>query len=106
MRHFDENKNDIPIVNDIDLASGFETFITNISLMHAFRTVSNSIKSSVWIADEGWSTFDSENVNRIGPILQQIAVHYDHLILITHLDCVKNHIDSSLNIVRNQEYSK
>jgi DNA repair exonuclease SbcCD ATPase subunit len=92
-----------PIIDDVDRASGFESFVINLAIMHAFRSISNSSRANWFIVDEGWYTLDPWNIEKISLILNGIAEQYEHVLLITHLECIKDHIQYTLDIHKDND---
>ena len=67
--------------------------------------VSLTAKPNFLIIDEGWSCLDSDNLSNVGAILSRIKSHYDHLIIISHLEELKNEADYVVTINKINGYS-
>uniref|UniRef100_A0A6C0CAV2 Calcineurin-like phosphoesterase domain-containing protein n=1 Tax=viral metagenome TaxID=1070528 RepID=A0A6C0CAV2_9ZZZZ len=88
------------------LASGFERFIIGLAIRMTLGSISLTAKPNFLIIDEGWSCLDSENLNNVGSIMNYIKSQYEHVIIISHLDELKNQADYSICIDRRNGYSK
>ena len=62
-------------------------------------------KPNFLIIDEGWSCLDSEYKNDISEIMNRIKSLYDHVIIISHLEELKNQADYIINIDKIDDYS-
>ena len=80
--------------------SGYETFIANIALRFAFRNVSSSYRTNFFIIDEGWSCFDTDNATQIHGVLDALKKQYKHVIIISHLEQIKELIEYPLYITK------
>lgn len=90
---------------NIDLASGFEKFIINLAIRMVLCKISLTTKPNFLIIDEGWSCLDNENLVNISYILDYIKIQYDYIIMISHIDELKDQTDYIINIDKYQGYS-
>lgn len=90
---------------NINLASGFERFIIGLAMRMALFQISLTAKPNFIIIDEGWSCLDSENLGNIGNIMDYIKSQYEHVIIISHLEEIRNQADYVINIEKNNGYS-
>jgi DNA repair exonuclease SbcCD ATPase subunit/DNA repair exonuclease SbcCD nuclease subunit len=90
---------------NVQLASGFERFIIGLAIRMTLCQISLTSKPNFLIIDEGWSCLDSENLNNIGTIMNYIKTQYEHVIIISHLEELKNQTDYIINIEKNSGYS-
>jgi len=88
------------------LSSGFERFIIGLAIRMTLGSISLTAKPNFLIIDEGWSCLDSENLNNVGSIMNYIKSQYEHVIIISHLDELKNQTDYPIIIDRHRGYSK
>jgi len=99
-----DGKNIIPyIVYDdkrwpIEMASGFEKFISSLAIRVALTNISNLCKMSGLIIDEGWGTMDDENLSQVKMLLGFLKTNFDFIIVISHLDFVKDAVDKMIEI--------
>lgn len=89
----------------VQLASGFERFIISLAIRMTLCQISLTAKPNFLIIDEGWSCLDSENLNNVGTIMDYIKTQYEHIIIISHLEELKNQADYVVNIEKNNGYS-
>lgn len=89
----------------VQLASGFEKFIIGLAIRMVLCDISKSAKPNFFIIDEGWSCLDTENLSNIDNIMTYIKNQFEHVIIISHLEELKNQADYIINITKNDEYS-
>ena len=87
---------------NVQLASGFEKFIIGLAIRMALSHISLSSKPNFIIIDEGWSCLDSDNLNNLNNIMEYIKSQYDHVIIISHIEELKNQADYIINIDKNK----
>ena len=97
------SKNEKP--KNVNLASGFEKFIINIAIRIVLCTISDNAKPNFIIIDEGWSCLDAENLSNIGSIMNYLRSQFEHVIIISHVQELKNQSDYILNISKNNGFS-
>ena len=85
--------------------SGFERFIIGLAIRMALSQISLTSKPNFIIIDEGWNTLDAESINNIGNILNYIKSQYEHVVIISHNEELKNQMDYIINIERNETHS-
>jgi len=91
--------------HNVNLASGFERFIIGLAIRMVLGHISLGAKPNFLIIDEGWSCLDSDNLNNIDTILDYIKMQYEHVIIISHLEELKNQVDYSINIEKIRGFS-
>ena len=89
----------------VQLSSGFERFIIGLAIRMTLCQISLTAKPNFLIIDEGWSCLDSENLNNVGTIMNYIKTQYEHIIIISHLEELKNQADYIINIEKKDGYS-
>ena len=90
---------------NIQLASGFEKFIIGLAIRMSLYQISLTAKPNFFIIDEGWNCMDSDNLNNISAIMSYIKMQYEHVIIISHAEELKNQTDYVINIEKNNKYS-
>lgn len=90
---------------NVKLSSGFERFIIGLAIRMTLCQISLTAKPNFLIIDEGWSCLDSENLNNVGTIMNYIKTQYEHIIIISHLEELKNQADYVINIEKDNGYS-
>jgi DNA repair exonuclease SbcCD ATPase subunit len=90
---------------NILLLSGFERFITQVALRLAMHQLGMLPTCSTFFVDEGVNCFDRENLAKVSMLFEQILYRYETFIVITHLDQVKDSVQSFIEIGDTGKYS-
>jgi DNA repair exonuclease SbcCD ATPase subunit len=106
--NFDDNKIDIYLSRSaynnkniiINNASGFERFISSIAIRLALMEISKLPSPTIMIIDEGWSCFDTENLNNMDVILDHLKQRFDYILTISHLQTIRQHCDYQIGLVK------
>ena len=80
------------------MGSGAEKTIAAMAIRLAFLTVSSLPKSDLFILDEPGTALDEENMEGFVRILDMIKGHFKTVLLISHLDSLKDCVDMQINI--------
>jgi len=100
----DENKLDILIrhpkhdARPIEMGSGAEKTIAAMAIRLALLNVSTLPKGDVFILDEPGTALDAENMEGFISILDMIKSQFKTVLLISHLDSLKDIVDSEISI--------
>ena len=89
----------------VDLACGFEKFITSIAFRIAIMDISRKNKPTFFAIDEGWSNLDAENLGNIDRLLYFLKSHFGIVLVISHLDTIKSDLDKNITIEKKDGYS-
>jgi DNA repair exonuclease SbcCD ATPase subunit/DNA repair exonuclease SbcCD nuclease subunit len=93
---------DRPIYNGkpilLNNASGFERFISSIAIRVALMEISQLPKPNFIAIDEGWTSFDNENINNVGTIFDYLKSRFELVISISHLQNIREHCGHHLNL--------
>ena len=90
----------------LELASGMEKFISSIALRVALTNISNLPRPNFLIIDEGWGTLDSDNLNSVSMLLDYLKTQFDFILIISHIDSIKEVADINLEITRKDNFSQ
>ena len=90
-----------PLVN----CSGAEKTIASMAIRLAFLTVSSLPKSDLFILDEPGTALDEENMEGFVRILDMIKGYFKTVILISHLDSLKDCVDMQINIEKKGNFA-
>jgi predicted nucleic acid-binding Zn-ribbon protein len=82
------------------MASGSEKFIIDVIFRVAMQKIARINLPNILIIDEGFGCLDKSNVEHIRDALQLFKHEFDFLLIISHLRCLHNVADMSLNIQR------
>ncbi len=89
----------------LEMGSGAEKAIASMAIRLAFLTVSSLPKSDLFILDEPGTALDEENMEGFVRILDMIKGYFKTVILISHLDSLKDCVDFQINIERKNGYA-
>ena len=82
----------------IEMGSGAEKTIAAIGIRLALLSVSNLPKGNIFILDEPGTALDAENMEGFIRILQLIKMYFKTVILISHVDSLKDIVDMEISI--------
>jgi len=89
----------------LEMGSGAEKTIASMAIRLAFLTVSSLPKSDLFILDEPGTALDEENMEGFVRILDMIKGYFKTVLLISHLDNLKDCVDMQINIERKDGYA-
>jgi len=87
----------------IELCSGMEKTIAAFALRVAMINVSSLPKPNIFIIDEGFGTLDSSGVESCNRLLTSLKRYFKTLVVITHVDGIKDCADHILEISKNEK---
>jgi DNA repair exonuclease SbcCD ATPase subunit/DNA repair exonuclease SbcCD nuclease subunit len=90
----------------IELASGMEKMISSLAIRIALINVSNLPRSDMFILDEGLGVLDQEGLQKCAELFTQIKTYFKTILIITHVDHMKDIVDKLLDIEDNGIESK
>tara|TARA_R110000824_G_scaffold58609_2_gene158301 strand:+ start:1912 stop:5058 length:3147 start_codon:yes stop_codon:yes gene_type:complete len=108
----DGNKLDISIKHPkheprpLELGSGAEKTIASMAIRLAFLSVSSLPKPDIFILDEPGTALDEENMEGFIRILDMVKSYFKTVILISHLDSLKDCVDSQIIIEKNNGFAQ
>ena len=88
------------------MGSGAEKTIAAMVIRLALLSVSSLPKADVMILDEPGTALDEENMQGFTTILDLIKSYFKSVILISHLDSLKDCVDTQMNIDKIKGYAK
>lgn len=107
----DDDKLDIMIkhpkydARPLEMGSGAEKSLASIAIRLAFLTVSSLPKSDIFILDEPGTALDNDNLAGFIRILELIKGYFKTVLLISHLDALKDAVDTQINIDRRGNFA-
>lgn len=107
-----DGKNIIPyIVRDerhwlMSLGSNMEQFILSIAIRVALTNLSNLPKMNGIVIDEGFGALDSEHLSTIPSLFHYLKSNFDFVIIISHLEVMRDFVDSRMDIKKENGFSK
>jgi DNA repair exonuclease SbcCD ATPase subunit len=90
----------------IELISGMERFIVNVAIRVALIGVSSLPRPNFLVIDEGFGSLDSENANNLYMLFDYLKTQFDFILIISHLDYVKDMVDSAIEIKKVDGFSQ
>lgn len=85
---------------DVSGCSGFEKFIINIVFRIALQDITNISRPDFIAIDEGWGCFDENNLQKVDTIFNIVKSYYEYVLIITHIDKLKDNVDKHLFVKR------
>jgi DNA repair exonuclease SbcCD ATPase subunit len=89
----------------IELTSGYERFVASIAIRIALTNISNLPKTNGLYIDEGFGTLDSDNLACMYPLFSFLKNNFDFIVIISHLDTLKDSVDKQIEILKNGDMS-
>ena len=90
----------------IEMASGAEKTMGAMAIRLALLSVSSLPKSDLFILDEPGTALDEENMEGFIRILELIKVYFKNVLLISHLDSLKDCVDMQIVIEKKAGYAR
>ena len=90
----------------ITMASGMEKFIANMAIRHVLLKISCLNKPTIRIIDEGFDVLDNDNIYLVQKFFENVKNEYDNVIIITHIDSLKDMADHIINVSQVNGISK
>jgi exonuclease SbcC len=90
----------------IELGSGMEKMISSIAIRAALINVSSLPKTDMFIIDEGFGALDDTGVESCNRLLSSLKRYFKTIIVITHVDGVKDAADIVVEITKNEKDSR
>jgi len=89
----------------LDMGSGAEKTLAAMAIRLALLSVSSLPKSDIFILDEPGTSLDVENMDGFISILELIKTYFKTVILISHLDGLKDCVDQQIMIEKKEGYA-
>jgi len=90
----------------IELCSGMEKSIASLAIRVAMINVSTLPKSDIFMMDEGFGTLDDASVESCNRLLVSLKRYFKTILIITHVDGIKDVVDHIVEITKNEKNSK
>tara|TARA_R110001583_G_scaffold31600_1_gene107904 strand:+ start:79439 stop:82582 length:3144 start_codon:yes stop_codon:yes gene_type:complete len=84
----------------IELASGMEKMISSLAIRVALINTSSLTKTNMIIIDEGFGSLDESNLEACTRLLESLKKWFRNILVISHVDVVKDCVDNSIEIVK------
>ena len=77
-----------------------EKFISSLAIRVALIKISNLPRPNFLAVDEGFGNLDSGNINSLNMLFDYIKTEFDYVIIISHIDIMKDMVDGLIEIGR------
>ena len=91
---------------NLELSSGMERFVSSLAIRIGLINVSTLPRPNFIIVDEGFGSLDSDNIANMEGAFQYLKTQFDFVMIITHLDTIKDYMDMLIPININNGLSK
>lgn len=88
---------------NLGLSSGAEKFISSLAIRSALLSVSSLPKSNMFIIDEGFGKLDPSHLESMQKMFDYLRSMFEHVIVISHVDYLKDMVDNSIDILTDRE---
>ena len=108
----DGNKLDVLIkhpnfeARPIEMGSGAEKTLASMGIRLALLSVSSLPKGNIFILDEPGTALDAENMEGFIRMLDLVKTYFKTVILISHLDSLKDIVDTEITIDKTNGYAR
>jgi len=89
----------------LEMGSGAEKTIASMGIRMALLNISSMPKGNIFILDEPGSALDEENMEGFIRILDLVKSYYKTVLLISHLDSLKDSVDTQIVIDKKAKYA-
>lgn len=90
----------------LELGSGMERFISGVAIRVALMNISNLPRPNFIVLDEGFGALDSDNFNSLFMLFQYLKSQFHFIIIISHLDSMRDIVNNFIEINKTNGYSK
>jgi len=90
----------------LELCSGMEKFISGLALRVALINISNIPRPNFLVVDEGFGALDASNMAMLHSLFDYLKGNFDFIIIISHLDAMRDMVDKQLEIKKENGFSK
>ncbi len=90
----------------LSMGSGAEKTIASMAVRLALISVSSLPKSNIFVLDEPATALDAEHMEGFTRLLQMIKAQFKTVLLITHLEGLKDIVDMTIDIDKTDGYAK
>ena len=90
----------------LELSSGLERFISSLAIRVGLINVSNLPRPNFLVIDEGFGTADADNLSSMSTLFSYLKSHFDFVFVVSHLDAMKDMVDTHIEIKKENGFSK
>jgi DNA repair exonuclease SbcCD ATPase subunit len=89
----------------LENGSGMERFVSGLAIRVALLNASNLPKPNLLVIDEGFAALDAEHLNSIQTLFNMMKPQFDFMIIISHLESMRDMVDHIIEIKKEDGYS-
>lgn len=89
----------------VELCGGAESVIFDLAYKIVLGYMARLPKSNMLIIDEGLSAFDQNSISNIEKLFNFMKIYYEKVLIVSHIDVIKNNIRNRLGILKKGDYS-
>lgn len=82
----------------IECGSGMEKLMASIAIRTALINISNLPRPDIFIVDEGFGVLEGKSLESCMELLRQITKYFKSIIVISHVDSIKDAVDNIIEI--------
>lgn len=90
----------------VELCSGMEKVVISLALRAALTLITTLPKSDIFVVDEGFADLDPTGVEICNRLITSFKQYFKNILIITHIDGVKDIADNLIEITRTDGCSK
>jgi len=90
----------------LEMASGMEKFVSGLAIRVALINISNLPRPNIICIDEGFGCADSDHLGQMGALFNYLKHQFDFIWVISHLDQMRDMVDSRVEIKKENGFSK
>jgi DNA repair exonuclease SbcCD ATPase subunit len=90
----------------LENSSGMERFVSSLAIRIALMNASNLPKSNFMIIDEGFGVLDAEHMHSMQTLFNLLKMHFDFILIVSHLETARDMVDTLIEIKREDGYSQ
>tara|TARA_A100001201_G_scaffold143219_2_gene143950 strand:+ start:235 stop:3384 length:3150 start_codon:yes stop_codon:yes gene_type:complete len=89
----------------LEMTSGMEKFISSLAVRVALINISSLPRPTFLAIDEGFGNLDTNNINSIAMLFDYLKLQFDFIMIISHIDIMRDMVDGTVEISRNNDLS-
>ena len=90
----------------LEMTSGMEKFVSSLAIRTSLIGISNLPRPNFLAIDEGFGNLDSDNLNSMFMLFDYLKSTFDFILIISHLDSMRDIMDTLININKVNSFSK
>lgn len=94
------------VKSDLSSGSGFEKTASALALRCVLGNISMLPRCNGIILDEIWGRISKENYDNMKKVLDRMATYYDYVLIISHLDEIKDYCNKVITVKKENNISK